>query len=82
MLTLLNAGRETGIIDRAIDYLVAEQNVRGGFDEATVFVGRNYGGQVFEFTSASFTTAMVLEALVRYKVSYCDRWKNPQALAP
>jgi hypothetical protein len=68
VLTLLNAGRDTPIIDRAIDYLISEQNALGGFDEATFFVGRSDGGQVFEFTSASFTAAMVLEALVRYEL--------------
>jgi hypothetical protein len=73
VLTLLNAGRETPIIDRAIDYLVSEQNALGGFDEATFFVGRAGGGQVFEFASASFTTAMVLEALARHDMAHCAR---------
>ena len=76
VLTLLNAGRETAIIDQAIEYLVAEQNADGGFDEATFFVGRNDGGQVFEFTSASFSTAMALEALVRHRVDRCSRSKD------
>jgi hypothetical protein len=71
VLTLLNAGRETAIIDKAIEYLIAEQEADGGFQEATFFVGRNDGGQVFEFTSASFTTAMVLEALVRHRLNHC-----------
>jgi len=82
VLTLLNAGRETAIIDQAIEYLVAEQDADGGFDESTFFVGRNDGGQVFEFTSTSFTTAMALEALVRHKVDRCgrlnDRPRPPQ----
>ena len=39
VLTLLNAGRHTPTIDRAIDYLISEQNALGGFDEATFFVG-------------------------------------------
>ena len=73
VLTLLNAGRETAIIDQAIEYLVAEQDADGGFDESTFFVGRNDGGQVFEFTSTSFTTAMALEALVRHRVDRCGR---------
>ena len=73
VLTLLNAGRETPIIDRAIDYLVSEQNAVGGFNEATFFVGRTDGGPVFEFTSASFTTAMVLEALARHDLAHCAR---------
>ena len=68
VLTLLNAGRRSSIVDRAIGYLVAEQNALGGYSEATFFIGRTDGGQVFEFSSASLTTAMVLEALARYWV--------------
>lgn len=67
VLTLLNAGRRSPVVARAIAYLVAEQNALGGFDEATFFIGRTDGGQVFEFRSASLTTAMVLEALIRYR---------------
>jgi hypothetical protein len=67
ILTLLNAGRNTPIVSRAIDYLAAEQNLVGGFDDATFFFGRTDGGQTFEFTSPSFTTAMALEAFVRYR---------------
>jgi hypothetical protein len=81
VLTQLNAGRDTPIVDRAIDYLISEQNVLGGFDEATFFVGRTDSGQVFEFTSASFTTAMVLEALVRHEVAHCGRAAGHQELA-
>ena len=73
ILTLLNAGRDTPIIERAIDYLIAEQNALGGFDEATFFFGRADGGQVFEFTSESFTTAMALEALARHQMAHCGR---------
>jgi hypothetical protein len=70
VLTLLNAGRHTPLVDRAIAYLISEQNVLGGFDEATFFIGRTDGGQVFEFSSASFTTAMALEALARDRLSH------------
>jgi hypothetical protein len=73
VLALLNANRETPIIDRAVDYLIAEQNALGGFKETTFFIGRAGGGQVFEFASASFTTAMVLEALARHEVAHCGR---------
>jgi hypothetical protein len=68
VLTLLNAGRDTPIIDQAMDYLVAEQGALGGFDEATFFLARSDGGQVFEFTSASLTTAVALEALARHRL--------------
>jgi hypothetical protein len=67
VLTLLNAGRRSPVVARAVAYLAAEQNALGGFDEATFFIGRTDGGQVFEFRSASLTTAMVLEALIRYR---------------
>lgn len=73
VLTLLDAGRDTALVDRAIDYLASQQDADGGFDEATFFEGRTYGGQVFEFTSASFTTAMALEAFVRHDVEHCGR---------
>ena len=76
ILTLLNAGRDTPLIDAAIDYLLAEQNQAGGFGEATFFVGRADGGQVFEFSSDSFTTAMVLEAFVRTASAHCARFGN------
>jgi hypothetical protein len=81
VLTLLNAGRHTSITDRAIDYLISEQNATGGFDEATFFVGRADGGQVFEFSSASFTTAMALEALVRDQVAHCAGIESRRGLA-
>jgi hypothetical protein len=67
VLTLLNAGRNTPVIGRAIDYLIAAQHPSGGFDDATFFFGRTDGGQVFEFTSPSFSTAMALEAIVRFQ---------------
>jgi hypothetical protein len=72
VLTLLNAGRRTPLVEMATKYLVSAQNATGGYDEATFFIGRTDGGQVFEFTSASFTTAMVLEALARYELSRCQ----------
>jgi hypothetical protein len=76
ILVLLNAGRDTPIIERAIDYLVAEQNGLGGFGEATFFFGRADAGQVFEFTSESLTTAMALEALVRHQMAHCGRMEH------
>jgi hypothetical protein len=66
ILTLLNAGRDTPLVARAVAYLIDVQNAWGGFDAAPFFIGRADGGQVFEFSSASFTTAMALEAFSRY----------------
>jgi len=80
VITLLNAGRDTAIIDHAIDYLISAQNAAGGFDEATFFVGPTDSGQTFIFTSASFTTAMALEAFVRYQVAHCGRAENHRGL--
>jgi hypothetical protein len=68
-LTLMNAGRRTALVDRAIRYLESEQSLLGGFAEATFFIGRTDGGQVFEFTSASLTTAIALEAMARRRLS-------------
>lgn len=65
VLTLLNAHRHSEVVDRAIAYLRREQSVGGGFGEAPFFFGRTDSGVVFEFSSPSFTTAMVLEAFVR-----------------
>jgi len=65
ILTLLNAGRETPLVARAAAYLTLEQRRSGGYDAAPFFFGRADGGQVFEFSSAAFTTGMVLEALAR-----------------
>lgn len=73
VITLLNAGRDTPIIDRAIEYLITEQNEQGGYKAATFFFGRTDSGAVFEFTSESFTTAMALEALARYQSARCGR---------
>ncbi len=69
MLTLLNAGRDTPLLARAAAYLIAEQNRRGGFDAAPFFIARADGGQVFEFSSTAFTTAVALEALARYSLA-------------
>lgn len=79
VLTLLNGGRDTPLIDAAIRYLMSEQGVAGGYPEATFFVGRNDGGQVFEFMSASFTTAIVLEALARHEIAHCGRADSSDA---
>lgn len=68
MLTLLNAGRRGALTGAAIRYLESEQNARGGYDEATFFIGRADGGPVFEFKSASLTTAIALEAMARHRL--------------
>lgn len=65
VLTLVHAGRGGELVDAAVAYLIREQGALGGYDEATFFVARADGGQVFEFSSRAFTTAMVLEAIVR-----------------
>lgn len=65
VLTLVNAGRHGRLVDGGIRYLASAQHPDDGFPEATFFFGRADGGQVFEFRSAAFTTAMVLEAFAR-----------------
>jgi hypothetical protein len=69
MLTLLNAERRADLVARAAAYLSREQASDGGFDAAPFFIARTDGGQVFEFHSPSFVTAMALEALARYALS-------------
>jgi hypothetical protein len=69
LLTLLNAGRDTPLLDRAAAFLVAEQGPLGGFTPATFFIARADHGQVFEFFSPAFTTAMALEALARHELA-------------
>jgi hypothetical protein len=69
LLTLLNAGRDTPLVARAARYLAAEQRADGSFAAGVFFIGRTDGGQVFEFSSASFTTAMALEALARHALT-------------
>jgi hypothetical protein len=69
LLTLLNAGRKTGLAGRAATYIAREQRRAGGYDTAPFFFGRADGGQVFEFSSAAFSTAMALEALSRYELA-------------
>jgi hypothetical protein len=65
VLALLYAGRDDGLVDPAVDYLEAQQGPFGGFAAAPFFIARTDGGQVFEFYSAAFTTAMALEAMAR-----------------
>lgn len=69
VLTLLNAGRESGLLEGAVDYLAAEQDlVSGGFDECLFFIGTSETGLRFNWISAPLTSAMVLEALCRYQL--------------
>ncbi len=69
ILVLLNAGRNTALVEQAVDYLVAEQNpLTGGWDESVFFIARVDSGRRINFASASLTTAMALEALCRYQV--------------
>ena len=69
VLTLLNAGRDSPLIGRAAAYLVSQQNFLGGYEPAVFFIAPADNGQVFEFFSSSFTTAMVLEALTRHALA-------------
>lgn len=70
VLTLLNAGRETDLIERGIEYLIREQDpVRGCWDEGVFFVAHLYGGQEVQWASSALTTAFVLEALCQYQLT-------------
>ncbi|MBX7257727.1 MAG: hypothetical protein K1Y02_15305 [Candidatus Hydrogenedentes bacterium] len=69
VLTLLNAGRDSELLDGAIDYLQASQDPRcGSWNEAVFFIARTDGGQVIEWESSALTTAMALEAIARFRL--------------
>lgn len=68
VLTLMNAGRDTDLIDRGIHYLTAIQNpVSGGWDESVFFIANTDGGPEIHWVSEAVTTAFALEALCRYR---------------
>ncbi len=70
VLTLLNAGRDSPLIARGVDYLVAEQDpLSGRWDEDVFFIGRLDGGQQANWSSSAFTTAMAIEALCRERLA-------------
>lgn len=69
ILTLLNANRDSPLVDRAAAYLAVEQKRTGGYDAAAFFIARADGGQVFEFFSPALTTGMALEALARHALA-------------
>lgn len=69
-LTLLNAGRDTPLIGMAIKYLKERQDrCLGSWKEGVFFIARTDGGPQVNWTSASFTTAMALEAICRYELN-------------
>lgn len=65
ILALLHAAGDDDLVDPAVDFLAAQQGPFGGFAAAPFFIARTDGGQVFEFFSRAFTTAIVLEAMAR-----------------
>lgn len=69
ILVLLNAGRNTPLIDQGVDYLIAEQHPKtGAWDESVFFIARVDSGRRINWASAPLTTAMALEALCRYEL--------------
>ena len=70
VLVLLNAGAEMHLVEKAVNFLVEEQDSQGGFnDDGTFFCAKMDGGQLINWYSESFTTGMVLEALARWKIA-------------
>jgi hypothetical protein len=70
VLTLLNADRTTAFMERAIDYLIAEQKaLSGGWDEGVFFIARLENGLQVNWVASSLTTAIVIEALCRYQLA-------------
>jgi hypothetical protein len=68
VLSLLNAGRNTPLVANAVAYLQNEQRAQGSWSEGVFFFARTDGGPLIQWTSESFTTAMVLEALCQYRL--------------
>lgn len=66
VLTLLNANRDTELIEQGIHYLLETQDpVSGGWDEAVFFVAHTDGGPEVHWVSSAVTTAFALEAIGR-----------------
>ena len=66
VLTLMNAERQTPLIDKAVQYLIDQQDREsGGWAAGGFFVARTEAGPRFVWTSSSLTTALAFEALCR-----------------
>ncbi len=73
VLTLLNARRNSPLVENAIDYLRSEQDpICGNWREAVFFIARTDGGQEIDWESPALTTAMALEAICRYRAEIGD----------
>ncbi|GMV98924.1 MAG: hypothetical protein AMXMBFR84_00640 [Candidatus Hydrogenedentota bacterium] len=69
VLTLLNAGKDTPLIEQGLMYLAQEQKVlAGNWDEGEFFLGEPYYGVTGYWVSEAFTTAMALEAFCRFRL--------------
>lgn len=69
VLSLINAGANSPLIDEGVAYLERTQNpVSGAWDEAPFFIARADSGIVIEWESAPLTTAIALEALCKAKL--------------
>lgn len=69
VLTLMNADADPDLIEGGIQYLVRTQNpVDGGWPEAVFFLAHTDGGPEVRWSSGALTTALVLEALCRYRL--------------
>lgn len=69
VLSLINAGSNSPLIDEGVAYLEHTQDpVSGAWDEAPFFIARADSGIVIEWESASLTTAIALEALCKAKL--------------
>ena len=69
VLTLINAGSESPVIDDAVAFLERTQDpITGAWDEAPFFIARADTGVVIEWESAPLTTALALEALCKARL--------------
>ena len=66
VLTLINAGTNSPLVDEGVAYLERTQNpATGAWDEAPFFIARADSGIVIEWESAPLTTVLALEALCK-----------------
>ncbi len=69
VLSLINAGSSSPLIDEGVAYLERTQNpVTGAWDEAPFFIARADSGIVIEWESAPLTTAIALEAFCKARL--------------
>ncbi|GMV98923.1 MAG: hypothetical protein AMXMBFR84_00630 [Candidatus Hydrogenedentota bacterium] len=69
VLTLMNAGRDTPVVEQGLAYLVRQQSLHhGSWSEGPFFKGQTTRGITVYWVSEAFTTAIALEAFCRFRL--------------